>query len=271
MKNYTGLIIGVIVVGLIVWGIVYSVKNGSSGSVATSTSQTTGNTNNTNNTPTVPQSTTPVAVTNSAVSPTDTTAIVNGTVNPKGAFTSYWYEYGKTADLGSKTTSQTMGSGFVTIQAPGYITGLTKNTIYYYRLVAENQNGRVAGTEYTFKTTEGTPAPVGSAPVAKTVAANGVSQNAAKLNGEVTPNQNATQYWFEYGKTPQLGNTTAFSGAGDGKAKVSVSVSLSDLAPQTTYYFRINAQNQFGTVNGTILNFKTPGFASATTSVNVNL
>ncbi len=272
MKNITTIAITVVVLGLIVWGIVYAVNNNSnSANVATSTSQSTNSNTNTNtNTSTVPQSTIPVAVTNSAVSPTDTTAIVNGTVNPKGSFTSYWYEYGKTADLGSKTNNQTMGSGFVTIQAPGYITNLTKNTTYYFRLVAENQNGRVAGTEYTFKTTDGTPAPTGSAPTTKTVNANGVSRTTANLNGEVTPNQNDTQYWFEYGTTPELGNTSAFSSVGDGKAKVPVSISLSDLKPLTTYYFRINAQNQFGTVNGSILNFKTTGPA-ASTSVNINL
>jgi len=266
MKNYTSLILGVVIVGLIVWGIVYSLKkNPDTSGVATTTTQTT---NDNTGSAVVPQSTLPIAVSSSSVSPTDTTAIVNGTVNPKGAFTSYWYEYGRTADLGSKTSNQTIGSGFVTISAPGYITGLTKNTTYYFKLFAENQNGRVSGTEYTFTTTQGTPAPVGSAPTTKTLSANGVTKTTANLNGEVTPNQNSTQYWFEYGKTPDLGNTSAFSSVGDGKAKVPVSISLSDLTPQTTYYFRINAQNQFGTINGAILNFKTSGPAAG---VNVNL
>ncbi len=269
MKNYTTAALTVIVLGLIIWGIVYTVnKSPDSTVVSTTTGENTNNTNT--NTGGVIQSTIPTAITNSAVSPTDTTAIVNGSVNPKGSFTSYWYEYGKTSELGSKTSTQTMGSGFVTIQAPGYITNLTKNTTYYFKLVAENQNGRVAGSQYTFKTTEGTPAPLGSAPTTKTISANGVSRTTANLNGEVTPNQNDTQYWFEYGTTAELGNTTAFSAVGDGKVKVPVSISLSDLKPLTTYYFRINAQNQFGTINGSILNFKTTGPA-ASTSVNINL
>src|SRR6185369_5244021 len=40
------------------------------------------------------------------------------------------------------------------------------------------------------------------------------------------------------------------------------SVSLSNLKPLTKYYFRLNAQNQFGTVNGSILTFTTTGPAS---------
>ncbi|MES3004576.1 MAG: hypothetical protein V4690_00515 [Patescibacteria group bacterium] len=85
------------------------------------------------------------------------------------------------------------------------------------------------------------------------------------MNGEVTPNRVTTQYWFEYGKTTSLGNISAFSSAGDGTARVPVSVSLANLESGTTYYFRLNAQNQYGTVNGTILNFKTDGPAPSTT------
>ena len=206
-----------------------------------------------------PQATKPNVETSSTVSPSDTTAIVNGTVNPKGAFTSYWYEYGNDTDLDNKTTNQTIGSGFGSIQAPSYITGLVKNTTYYFRLVAENQYGSVVGTRYQFKTTEGTQPPIGSIPTVKSISANDISRTAGRLNGEVTPNKVTTQYWFEYGQTAQLGNASAPASAGKGDAKVSVSLPLSDLKPLTTYYFRINAQNQFGTVNGSILNFKTTG------------
>lgn len=84
------------------------------------------------------------------------------------------------------------------------------------------------------------------------------------LNGEVTPNRAATSYWFEYGKTTSLGNSSALTAVGDGNAKMNVSLALSDLEPATTYYFRLNAQNQFGTVNSTILSFKTLNPVSGT-------
>jgi phosphodiesterase/alkaline phosphatase D-like protein len=100
--------------------------------------------------------------------------------------------------------------------------------------------------------------------MAKTVAANGVSRTSANLNGEVTPNRATTQYWFEYGKTSDLGQISGFTSVGDGTAKVLASVALANLDPLTTYYFRLNAQNQFGTVNGGILNFRTAGPSAAT-------
>ena len=201
----------------------------------------------------------PVATTNSSVAPTDTTAVVSGTVVPNGASTAYWYEYGTTASLGKKTSNQSVGTGYGAIPSPGYITGLAKNTTYYFRLVAENQYGRDNGDTRTFVTSEGTPAPVGGLPTSKTLAANGIARTSANLKGEVNPNRATTQYWFEYGANGNLGNTTSFTSVGSGSALISASTAISNLAPATTYYYRLNAQNQFGTVNGAILTFKTSG------------
>lgn len=203
----------------------------------------------------------PVAVTNSRADTTDTTVVVTGSVTPNGDFTSYWYEYGVSPDFSNKMgiPSQPIGSGFASISAPGYITGLVKDTTYYFRLVAENQYGRVMGEQYSFKTSHGNPPPTGSLPRAVTLAATGVSKTSATLNGEVTPNQAVTQYWFEYGKTTNLGMTTALKSVGDGIGNVSASITLNNLDPATTYYFRLDAQNKFGTVISSVLDFKTAG------------
>jgi phosphodiesterase/alkaline phosphatase D-like protein len=217
-----------------------------------------------------PQPAAPVAVTSSSIVAFETAASVTGTVSPRGAFTTYWYEYGLSANLGLKTPNQNIGSSFATIAAPGYITGLTKDTTYYFRLVAENQFGRSNGATQSFHTNIGVPPPSGGAPSVRTLVASGVSRTGADLNGDVDPNRAATQFWFEYGTTANLGFATALSGAGSGDERVAQSVSLTGLQPATTYYFRINAQNQFGTVNGAILNFTTlgppaPSAPSATT------
>lgn len=201
----------------------------------------------------------PMAITNQNAATTDTTVVLTGTVNPNGALTSYWYDYGRSASLGSKSKSQMVGSGFAAIPAPVYITGLVKDTTYYFRLNAQNQFGTVSGAPYSFRTTVGFLPPVGSAPKAVTLAVSDVARTTANLHGEVTPNKAVTQYWFEYGRTAELGYTTVFVAAGDGNANVPAAAALSGLDPTTTYYFRLNAQNQFGTVNGTILNFKTSG------------
>ncbi len=200
----------------------------------------------------------PVPTTNATVAPTDTTAVVTGTVNPNGAITTYWYEYGTTQSLGQKTAGQTVGSGYLALQAPGYITGLTKGTTYYYRLVAENNFGRVSAAVNSFTTTTNNPSPVvGGVPTARTLSVSGISRTSASLTGEVNPNKAATQYWFEYGVNNNLGNVTPLVSVGDGNLAINAVAALSNLSAGTTYHYRVNAQNQFGTVNGAILTFKT--------------
>ncbi len=210
------------------------------------------------------QASAPAVTTSATTSPTDTTVILKGSVTPNGAFTNYWYEYGTTGNLGATTSKQSLGGGYTSTSAPGYITNLIKDTTYYYRLVAENQYGRVVGNTYTFVTTHGALPPVGGVPTARTTAATSVNRTDVVLNGEIVPNRSATVYWFEYGTTANLGNTVAFASAGTGSSKVTVKASLADLLPDTTYYYRLDAQNQFGTVQGGILSVKTDGPANIT-------
>ncbi len=218
----------------------------------------------------------PSVATGNNTIPSDSSAAVTGTVNPNGAATSYWYEYGTSSNLVGAPSSprQSVGSGYVTVPAAGYLTGLAHDTTYWFRLVAENAYGRVLGAPFSFRTARTNPPFTGTAPMTRTLAATGALRTSANLNGEITPNGATTQFWFEYGTTSGLGNATALASIGDGTAKLPVSLSVSGLNPLTTYWFRLNAQNQFGTVNGAILSFKTAGPASqgapAATTTNVS-
>lgn len=263
--NTTTAIVGGVVAVLIIGGLIFY-NTGTTNSSSTNTvpiSVSTGNGGNTGQVspPEKPQTPgVPNVVTSAKAFPADTTVVVTGSVIPNGAFTNYWYEFGTTEGLGNKTSTQNIGSGYAEIPAPTYITKLPKDTTYFFRLVAQNKFGTVAGSVYSFKTTHDMPTPVvGGLPNVKTVSASGIARTKANLNGEVTPNKAMTVHWFEYGQTPNLGSTTALVSVGDGSTKVSASIALSDLEPATTYYFRLNAQNQFGTENGSILNFKTDG------------
>jgi hypothetical protein len=94
-------------------------------------------------------------------------------------------------------------------------------------------------------------------PIALTTDATSITPNSAILNGSVNPNNSQTQYRFEYGTTPSLGNQTSWQLAGSGNTVVNVYQSISGLQPNTTYYFRIVAQNQYGQSQGQILSFRT--------------
>lgn len=215
-------------------------------------------------TPAVNTPGTPAVVTSSTAGPSNSGSIVTGTVKPNGALTTYWFDYGETSALGTRNAEQSVGSGYASIPAPAYISGLKANTLYYYRLSAKNRFGTITGATYSFST-NGTPPPQGVAPTTKTSAATSIARTTVNLNGQVDPNGFNTTYWFEYGKDNDLGSSTSLQAAGNGNSSSNVSVSLSDLSPLTKYYFRLNAQNPYGTVNGAIMSFTTKGPSAATT------
>ena len=84
-------------------------------------------------------------------------------------------------------------------------------------------------------------------PKAVTGSASGVTENTATLNGTVNPNGGETATWFEYGLDSQYesqipGTPATLTGSGD----QNVSASVSELAPGTTYHFRIKGENISG-------------------------
>ncbi|MDO8623898.1 MAG: fibronectin type III domain-containing protein [bacterium] len=260
MNTNQSLILGIVV--LIVLGVgayFLTTPDSPSGPNATSTDQGGGSTTGTGTDRTPGK---PIIATNQNPVVSNSTAIVLGTITPNGSQTTYWYEYGKTSSLGNSTPPQTIGSGYIAISAPTYITGLSASTGYYYRAVASNGWGTVSGTTYTF-TTNTAPPPQGSAPTTETTPATNVERTTAKVAGRVTPNGSDATYWFEYGTDTDLGNTSDLLSAGNGASAQTVTVSLSNLQPKTKYYFRMNAQNQYGTVNGAVLTFTTDGPVAA--------
>ncbi len=204
----------------------------------------------------------PIVVTNSNANTSSSTAAVTGTVKPNGAATTYWYEYGETTALGTRSTSQAIGSGYYVTPTPAFITGLKANTLYYYRLSAQNKFGTVNGTTYTFQTNMTSP-PQAKAPSTRTNAAGDIARTSATINGQVNPNGTDTSYWYEYGTDNSFGSVTGYRATNSGTTFMSVPMSLTGLEPLTKYYFRLNAQNQYGTVNGTTMNFTTSGPAQS--------
>lgn len=257
-------IIGILAVIIIIGGGIWLFASGgaNSGTATTTPTTTTVTTPAADTTPVPTAASAPTVTTGTLVVASNSSAVMTGKVIPNGAPSVYWYEYGKTSSLGSRTTSQNLGSGFVGISAPAFITGLSANTNYSYRLVAQNSFGTIQGSILSF-TTNNNPPPTGSAPVTRTDAATSILRTSATLAGRVTPNGSDTSYWFEYGQSASLGNTTAFNSAGAGTAPVNESAAISNLLPATKYYFRMNAQNQFGTVIGATLTFVTNGPAAA--------
>jgi len=197
----------------------------------------------------------PTVVTGSASSIAQTTATLNATVNPNGGnVTECEFEYGTSTSYGSTASCSSLpGSGTSAVAVSAPLTGLTANTTYHFRTSTTNAGGTSKGSDATFTT----PAPV--APTVLTGAGTAIAQTSATLNATVNPNDgNVTGCEFEYGATVSYGSSVSCASLpGSGTSAVAVSASLTGLAANTTYHFRISATNASGTSKGSDATFTT--------------
>jgi hypothetical protein len=84
-----------------------------------------------------------------------TSAKLNGSVNPNGLDTHYYFEYGPTTSYGSTVPAapgMDIGSGTTGISTWNVISGLEPGANYHYRLVASSSSGTTLGEDKTFST-----------------------------------------------------------------------------------------------------------------------
>jgi beta-xylosidase len=94
----------------------------------------------------------PQATTGAPSAVTPTGATLNGTVNPNGASTSYYFEWGTSVAYGNRTSESSSGSGRTAVAVSAALSGLTGATTYHFRLVARNARGTSRGSNATFTT-----------------------------------------------------------------------------------------------------------------------
>jgi len=174
---------------------------------------------------------------------TDTTAVIGGQVglDEGGPITGCFVEYGSDTDY-TETTPCDEATPYATERAvTTHLDGLSPGVVYHYRLVVENSEGRSNGEDRTFLSLE--------PPLIESATSSDVSETGAILHAEINPKGSETSYHFEYGTTPSYGSQIPIpdEAIGDGTDGVPVSVELTGLTPNT-YYFRVVASNEFGTV-----------------------
>ena len=69
---------------------------------------------------------------------------MDGSVNPNGTSTSYWFKYGTNTSYGSLSKTNSAGSGSVPVNVGIVLSNLTQNTTYHYEIVASS----TAGTQH---------------------------------------------------------------------------------------------------------------------------
>jgi hypothetical protein len=193
----------------------------------------------------------PSATTDAATSVEQTAATLNGTVNPNegGAIADCHFEWGTTTAYSGGTVpcASNPPDGNSAVPVEGSLSGLSANTTYHYRLIAENDSGTPAkGADQTFKTDP-------NAPSVTTGAAASITHVSAQLTGTVNPNGGATTCAFEYGTSESYGSEVPCkANPGSGSSTVSVGASLTGLEADTTYHYRLKATNSGGETKGAV-------------------
>ncbi|MGO9900895.1 MAG: fibronectin type III domain-containing protein [Solirubrobacteraceae bacterium] len=177
----------------------------------------------------------PAVATGSATELTNTSAALNGTVNPNGSSTSYDFEYGLTTAYGFSTASHSAGSGTKAKSISLTISGLIPGTIYHYRLDALNEGGGSLGADRSFKTTGFPPAAVITGP------ASGVGTSVATLTGTVDPEGASTAWLFQYGLTIGYGYETFAQTLAASSSTLTVSAQVTGIEPGTLFHYRLVA------------------------------
>jgi hypothetical protein len=95
----------------------------------------------------------PIIVSQSASAIHPTVATLNASVNPSGAASKVWFQYGPTAAYGGVTAPVSMAAGSSPVPVSTLINGLTSSNTYYYQVVASNSFGQSASVGTNFSTT----------------------------------------------------------------------------------------------------------------------
>jgi subtilase family serine protease len=128
----------------------------------------------------------PSATTGAATSVGETSATLNGTVDPNGAATQYHFAYGTTTAYGSLSPAVDASGNGTAVSAD--LTGLSAGTTYHYRLVATNAVGEAVGSDQTFTTLAGGSAGPNLTPAtATTTTTPATSASASTSTGESGP------------------------------------------------------------------------------------
>lgn len=146
----------------------YSGSSGTSGNSSGSGNSYSGTSSNTS---------APLVTTNGPASVSTNSATINGSINPNGSNTNFWFEFGTSQSLGQKTTVQSVGSGYSWQLVTGNLSNLEKGRTYYYRVFAQNNYGLVSGDIMSFTTSGSSTSGTSGGQVLGTVSGSGNGTN----------------------------------------------------------------------------------------------
>lgn len=212
----------------------------------------------------------PTAITGGATGITQTSAMLNGSVNPNSAQTYAEFEFGPTPSYGFNVSAGQLNGTSVVLIA-NVLSGLTPATTYHYRIKAQNGYGVAYGSDEVFTTL-----PADSLPVAITNGASGITSNGATMYGLYNPNGHSCTIGIEWGLTTSYGSFSS-TGGGSGFNYIMDQATIYAFPPNTVVHYRAFLIYSGGTIYGADSTFTTLGaspchaaFTYSSDSANVN-
>ncbi|MBK7213846.1 MAG: hypothetical protein IPH88_11245 [Bacteroidales bacterium] len=206
----------------------------------------------------------PTTTTQAATSITTSSAVLNGSVDPNGISTTYYFQYGATTSYGSTTTTTSAGSGSTAVNVNATISGLTAGSTYHFRLAATNSAGTTYGSDLQFNAAV-------NLPTVTTTAASSITTTTASSGGNVSSAGGGTVtekgVCWGSGSNPDINGNHTSDGTGTG----TFSSSITSLTPGATFHIRAYATNSAGTAYGSDLTFTTLSPALSVTPANQNV
>jgi sugar lactone lactonase YvrE len=183
---------------------------------------------------------------------------LNGSVNPEGGtVSSCIFEYGTSSAYGQSApcSPADLGSGSSPVLVSAALTSLEPESVYHYRLVAENAAGKSVTPDQK----------VATGPILGVEFARDVASDSATLQVDIDPNGADTQYYLQYGLTDAYGRYAPVPppgvDLGSASGKRTVEVHLQALEARTAYHYSFVAIQ-----NGEV--FKEPDRVVTTESAN---
>ena len=219
-------------------------------------------------------------------------AVLSIFVDPNESPTDLHFKYWTGSIFMERLYLGARGDSFIKIDM-GLI-NLAEGATYSYQVVAQNSGGSASSVVGTFSTSGGSSLSGGSSAGSYTggsatssgstssnssnlsgpsVVTNGpasVSATSVSVNGSINPNNSNTSFWFEFGSSQSLGQKTSIQSLGSGSSWQLVTGNISGLTSGATYYYRVVAQNNFGTNFGDIKSFTTSTGQNGATSQGSN-
>ena len=165
--------------------------------------------------PAASAATAPTTSISSASSIDSSWATLNGSVNPNGSSTSWYFEYGTSTNYSSKTPTQSAGSGTGTVNVAASVLRAQGSRTYHFRLVATSDGGTSRGARPDLLDRH--------APAVATADASSIGSTSARFSGSVNPNGQSTRYYFELGTTTATASRRRCRSAGSGTRTIDVS------------------------------------------------